>query len=68
MVSERMRRQLETLLDEAEAAVARREWDAVAETARAALAIDSADSDALWGVKTSSATLRGVERSARRER
>ncbi len=47
MVSERMRRRLEALLDEADAAVSSRDWPAVGEQARAALAIDPDNADAL---------------------
>jgi len=46
MVSERMRRQFERLLDEAEAAVSEGAWQAVVEKARAALAIEPDNADA----------------------
>ena len=43
MAGERMQRRIDALLDEADAAVAARRWDEVAEKARAVLAIDYAD-------------------------
>ncbi len=46
MPSERIQRRIEALLDEADAAVAAREWAAVAEGARAVLAIDEGNEDA----------------------
>ncbi|MBM4420738.1 MAG: hypothetical protein FJ034_03960 [Chloroflexi bacterium] len=46
MPSERIQRRIDGFLDEAEAAAARREWAAVAEAARAVLAIDPENSDA----------------------
>jgi hypothetical protein len=46
MPSERIQRQIDRLLDQAEAAVARREWQALAETARAVLAMDPENEDA----------------------
>ena len=46
MPSERIQRRIDALLDEADAAVAAREWAAVAESARAVLAIDEGNEDA----------------------
>ena len=46
MTSERLRRQIERLLDEAEEALAQREWETVRERAQDALAIDPDHSEA----------------------
>ena len=46
MLSERMQRQVDRLLDEAEEAVARRDWDTVRETAEAVLRVDPENGDA----------------------
>ncbi|MCC6238136.1 MAG: hypothetical protein IT299_11280 [Dehalococcoidia bacterium] len=46
MPSERIQRQIDALLDEAEALMSRREWRLVAEKARAVLAMDPDDEDA----------------------
>lgn len=46
MPSERIQRQIDALLDQAEAPVASREWDAVREAAGAVLGIDAANEDA----------------------
>ncbi|HVA19635.1 MAG TPA: protein kinase [Solirubrobacteraceae bacterium] len=62
VVSERMQRQLDRLLDEAEAAVTAQEWERVAGAARAALAIDDANADALTFLKMAAAN--GVESPA----
>ena len=47
MLSERVRRQVERLLDEAEEAVARLDWETVRDRARAVVAFDPENSDAL---------------------
>ncbi len=46
MASERIQRRIEALLDEADEAVTRGEWQAVAEKARAVLAIEASNEDA----------------------
>ena len=55
MPSERIQRQIDRLLDEAEAALATRDWAAVSEAARAVLAIDEANEDALSFLKMAEA-------------
>jgi hypothetical protein len=55
MTSERMRRRLDGFLDEAEAAAARQEWELVEGAARAALAIDETNEDALTFLKIATA-------------
>ena len=57
MPSERIQRRVEGFLDEAEAAATSRDWVAVAETARAVLAIDSENQDALAFLKMAEANL-----------
>jgi tetratricopeptide (TPR) repeat protein len=57
MVSERMRRRLDAFLDQAEAASDARDWNAVAEHARAALAIESDNADALTFLRMAEANL-----------
>ena len=47
MPSERIQRQIDRLLDEADASVSSGDWQFVAEKARAALAIDAENVDAL---------------------
>ena len=47
MVSERMQRQIDSLLDAAESAIPEMAWDKVAEAARAVLSIDPDNADAL---------------------
>jgi tetratricopeptide (TPR) repeat protein len=47
MQGDRLQRQIERLLDEAEAAIARRQWDVVRESAQAVLRVDPANRDAL---------------------
>src|SRR6059036_1696468 len=46
MLSERVLRRIERLLDEADAAVDHKDWGAVRENARAVLALDPANADA----------------------
>jgi hypothetical protein len=55
MVSERMQRQIDALLDQAEAAVATQDWSAVAGAARAVLAIDTDNADAQGFLKMAEA-------------
>jgi tetratricopeptide (TPR) repeat protein len=55
MVSERMQRRVDALLDEADVAVSAGEWVSVAEKARAVLAIDEANEDALGFLKMAQA-------------
>ena len=47
MVSERLQRQIERLLDEADQAISKEDWSTVASRARAVLRIDPDNSDAL---------------------
>ena len=47
MVSERVQRQIERLLDEAEEAIARYDWEAVRQAAQAVIRLDPENSDAL---------------------
>ena len=60
MASERLQRRIEAFLDEADAAAQRYEWSRVAEAARAALAIDEANADALTYFKMAEANLGAV--------
>ena len=46
MLSERAQRQVDRLLDEAEAAIGKKDWELVAENARAVLALDPDNADA----------------------
>ena len=62
MPSERIQRQIDALLDQAEAAIARREWQALAETARAVLAIDEENQDA--GAFLKMAAANGIDATA----
>ena len=62
MLSDRMQRQLDRLLDEAEAAVTKSDWAEVAGKARAAIAIDEENHDALTFLKMAEAN--GVSRTA----
>lgn len=55
MVSERIQRRIDALLDEADAAVTAGEWSAVTEKARAVLAIDAGNGDALAFLKMAGA-------------
>jgi hypothetical protein len=57
MPSERLQRQIDLLLDEASAAMSAGRWPAVAEKARAVLAIDEANEDAAAFLKMASANL-----------
>ncbi|MEZ4552299.1 MAG: protein kinase [Dehalococcoidia bacterium] len=57
MPSDRMQRRLDALLDEADAAVSEGAWTAVAEKARAALAIDVDNADALTYLRMAEANL-----------
>src|SRR5947209_3195565 len=60
MATERMRRRLEALLDEADAAVTLGNWQSVAEKARAALAIEADNGDALTFLKMAEANFGGT--------
>src|SRR5688500_17159093 len=55
MVSERIQRRIDAFLDEADEAAARRDWLAVAEAARAVLAIEEANADASSFLKLATA-------------
>lgn len=55
MVSERMQRRIDGFLDEAEVSASRHEWPSVAESARAVLAIDEENVDALGFLKMAAA-------------
>jgi serine/threonine protein kinase len=57
MVSERLQRRIEAFLDEADAAAQRYDWSRVGESARAALAIDAANADALTFLRMAEANL-----------
>lgn len=58
--SERIQRRIEAFLDEADAAASAGEWRAVAEKARAVLAIDEANEDAAAFLKMATANLAGT--------
>ena len=57
MPSERIQRRIDALLDEADAAVTGGEWSSVAEKARAVLAIDEANEDAIAFLRMARANL-----------
>ena len=57
MPSERIQRQIDALLDEAGAATSAGQWPAVAEKARAVLAIDEGNEDAAAFLKMAEANL-----------
>ena len=59
MPTERIQRQIDLLLDEAGLAMSRREWDEVAEKARAALAMDPENQDASVLLRAAEANLGG---------
>lgn len=59
MPSERIQRQIDALLERAEAAIVRREWAAAGEAARAILAIDDANEDAAACVKIAAGNVQG---------
>ena len=52
MVSERFQQRIERLLDEADQAIARYDWEAVRQAAQAVLAIDPGNSDGLTFLAT----------------
>jgi hypothetical protein len=58
MVSERIRRRVDALLDEADAASARRDWSAVIEAAEAALGFEPDNEDAKSYVSAAHRALR----------
>ncbi len=57
MVSERMRRRLDAFLDEADVAATANEWNLVADKARAVLALEPENADALGYLKMAEANL-----------
>ena len=57
MASERLQRQIERLLDEAEEAISRFDWDALLQRAQAALAMDPENTDALAFLATAERAL-----------
>ena len=57
MPSERMQHRIDAFLDEADEAAARKEWATVAENARAVLAIDDTNEDALSFLKMAEANV-----------
>ena len=60
MPSERVQRQIDRLLDDAEAALAESQWSTVAEKSRAVLAIDEGNEDAAAYLKMAEANLGGA--------
>src|SRR5688572_7173598 len=60
MTSERMRRRLDALLDEADEAVARSDWVMVAEKSRAVLALEPQNADALGFLRMAEANRSGT--------
>src|SRR5437867_4049839 len=65
MLSERARRQVERLLDEADEAMARRDWPAVGEITRAVLSMDADNQDALTYQAAAQQALGASEEPAR---
>src|SRR5688572_25227628 len=65
MVSERMRRQLDRLLDEAESAASADDWALVSSKARAVLALEEDNADAQGLIKTDGLDEVGRERITR---
>ena len=65
MTSERVQRQIDRLLNEAEAAITGPRWDVARDRARAALALDATNADALALLATSETRtrLRGRQRA-----
>ena len=57
MPSERMQHRIDAFLDEADEAAGRKEWATVAENARAVLAIDDTNEDALSFLKMAEANV-----------
>ena len=66
MASERIQRQIERLLDDAQEAVARRDWQAVLDTAQHVLTIDpdNADAQAFVTIVSTCSTCRRESKSA----
>ena len=60
MASERFQRRIERLLDEADEAIARYDWEAVRQAAQAVLAIDPDNSDGLTFLTTVERALAGT--------
>ena len=67
MASERLQRQIERLLDEAEEAISRFDWDALLQRAQAALAMDPENADALAFLATAEQALATAAPASTRE-